>query len=650
MATVVALVDRGASVLLATTEATGPHVGAVGDRRSAGRRLARAVAEPDARGRRRLGHDGADDERPRRRPSGPTGPGLPSTRSPCAWPVPARWSPASPPAGPRASCRGRWRGGSIALVVVGHGPRLPDRASARCRGSSPSWPSAAVAAFVWFFRQLTGQAIYDVSTVENPLAVLFVWVQVAHAFDVPARRDLAFSLAGSASLMAVAAAQAIDLGFGVYVLVWLGVRAGGAAWPCGARPARAGASAAGGAARHLGGGGRHRRPWCSPSCPPRTWRAGSTSPPTPGPAAPLPVPGGLAGDGQGGAAGQAGQPGRRARAWVATWASPTASTPPCAARSATPWSCGCAPSGRRTGSARPSTTGTAPSWTRARRRTARSASTTGSPFILPGAAPPARRRRQTDLQTFYVVQPSPNLVFHADTAARGVVPGPRPLRLRRTTPSSRPSASGPGAIYTVESDVDTPTAAAAARPRRRRARHRRRPLAAHDTELPHPYPRVEALAERSRPRSADTYDKVESLIAWIGAHTHYSTDIPPLAPGQDTVDEFLFGNRTGFCEQISTSLAVMLRSIGIPAREAVGLRARALQPHHRPLRRPGQGRPRLGPGVVPRATAGRASTPPPWSPWPTRRRGPRSSRRRRRAGAGSRGSPIGARPRPGRRP
>jgi uncharacterized protein (DUF58 family) len=47
MATVVALVDRGASVLLATTENDGPRVGTVGDRRSAGRRLARAVAEPD---------------------------------------------------------------------------------------------------------------------------------------------------------------------------------------------------------------------------------------------------------------------------------------------------------------------------------------------------------------------------------------------------------------------------------------------------------------------------------------------------------------------------------------------------------------------------------------------------------------------------
>jgi len=45
MATVVALVDRGASVLLATVEASGPRTGAVGDRRSAGRRLARAVGE-----------------------------------------------------------------------------------------------------------------------------------------------------------------------------------------------------------------------------------------------------------------------------------------------------------------------------------------------------------------------------------------------------------------------------------------------------------------------------------------------------------------------------------------------------------------------------------------------------------------------------
>jgi hypothetical protein len=89
-------------------------------------------------------------------------------------------------------------------------------------------------------------------------------------------------------------------------------------------------------------------------------------------------------------------------------------------------------------------------------------------------------------------------------------------------------------------------------------------------QLPHAYPRVAALAEKITAGDTNNYDKVESLIAWMGAHTHYSTDIPPLPAGADTVDEFLFGNRVGFCEQISTSLAVMLRSLGIPTREAVG--------------------------------------------------------------------------------
>jgi hypothetical protein len=81
---------------------------------------------------------------------------------------------------------------------------------------------------------------------------------------------------------------------------------------------------------------------------------------------------------------------------------------------------------------------------------------------------------------------------------------------------------------------------------------------------------VKALAEKITANKSTTYAKVQALIAWMGAHTHHSTDIPPLPPGADTVDEFLFGNRTGFCEQISTAMAVMLRSIGIPAREAVG--------------------------------------------------------------------------------
>src|SRR5271170_6590727 len=80
---------------------------------------------------------------------------------------------------------------------------------------------AVVSAFVWFFVTVSKSASAgDLASVEGPLAVLFTLIQAAHAFDVPSRRDLGFSLAGSATLMAVAAAQAVDTTFAVYVVLW----------------------------------------------------------------------------------------------------------------------------------------------------------------------------------------------------------------------------------------------------------------------------------------------------------------------------------------------------------------------------------------------------------------------------------------------
>jgi hypothetical protein len=67
-----------------------------------------------------------------------------------------------------------------------------------------------------------------------------------------------------------------------------------------------------------------------------------------------------------------------------------------------------------------------------------------------------------------------------------------------------------------------------------------------------------------------TYAKVQAIGDWMAAHIRYTTDIPPLPAGADAVDSFLFGSRRGYCEQISTATVVMLRSLGIPAREADG--------------------------------------------------------------------------------
>ena len=66
------------------------------------------------------------------------------------------------------------------------------------------------------------------------------------------------------------------------------------------------------------------------------------------------------------------------------------------------------------------------------------------------------------------------------------------------------------------------------------------------------------------------YDKVLALEAWLAANTTYRLDVAPPPDGADAVDQFLFVDRQGFCEQIATALTVMLRTLGIPARLAVG--------------------------------------------------------------------------------
>ena len=78
---------------------------------------------------------------------------------------------------------------------------------------------------------------------------------------------------------------------------------------------------------------------------------------------------------------------------------------------------------------------------------------------------------------------------------------------------------------------------------------------------PTPTPGCAALAERITAGARHhRYAKVAALEAWIGRPHPLHDRHPAAAPGQDTVTEFLFGNRSGFCEQISTALAVMLRT------------------------------------------------------------------------------------------
>src|SRR5688572_21047272 len=78
----------------------------------------------------------------------------------------------------------------------------------------------AILALVRFLGQLSGIATLD--EVRFPLADLFLWVQVLHGFDLPARKDLNFSLGSSLTLMAVAGSISQSMAFAPFLVVYVG--------------------------------------------------------------------------------------------------------------------------------------------------------------------------------------------------------------------------------------------------------------------------------------------------------------------------------------------------------------------------------------------------------------------------------------------
>ncbi|MDO8392036.1 MAG: transglutaminaseTgpA domain-containing protein [Actinomycetota bacterium] len=78
------------------------------------------------------------------------------------------------------------------------------------------------------------------------------------------------------------------------------------------------------------------------------------------------------------------------------------------------------------------------------------------------------------------------------------------------------------------------------------------------------------LANRITADSTTTYDAILAIHAWLAVNVEYDLDAPVPAGDEDAVDDFLFESRRGFCEQIATATAIMLRSLGVPARIATG--------------------------------------------------------------------------------
>ncbi|AQQ52419.1 DUF4129 domain-containing transglutaminase family protein [Planococcus lenghuensis] len=92
-------------------------------------------------------------------------------------------------------------------------------------------------------------------------------------------------------------------------------------------------------------------------------------------------------------------------------------------------------------------------------------------------------------------------------------------------------------------------------------------------QLPETLPeRVGDLATAITASDESLYGKARAIEAYFanGEFTYSQTNVPVPAEGQDYVDQFLFETQIGYCDNFSTSMVVMLRSIGIPARWVKG--------------------------------------------------------------------------------
>jgi protein-glutamine gamma-glutamyltransferase len=485
-----------------------------------------------------------------------------------------------------------WRQGelSAAMCLFTIGATVVGNVVSYRRRARP-WPAVkpilaacAVGGFVWFIATVTHNATPgDISTVEGPLAVLFAWVLSTHAFDVPARKDVAYSLAGSAALMAVAAAQSVDLSLAGYVIGWgaCGLFGLVSMWKSIAEvrgvPWRALAASTlavllvGAALVSVLPAPRVSASLIFPSSSAGS-EVGSPSDLTDG-AASLPAhaadPHGRIG--VGGFLGFARSLDTAARDTLGNqvvlrvrasrpnfWIGETYDE-----WNGESW----LQSGDTSGG--PGVPQLPP----------------GSPFTIPATVDEAGAlvSGPPDIQTFFLAQSGPNLVFHADQAQRVYIQS-RTLLLPGDGTIVSSTSMGAGTVYTVVSD-DTEASGAQLRlatlpgwvPESGLAPALTAKERRNDLQRPHPYPQVAALARQIAsgiPTSATsgprTYDVVEAVEQWMSSHVRYTTDIPRLPSGADAVTSFLFGSRKGYCEQISTATVVMLRSLGIVAREAVG--------------------------------------------------------------------------------
>ncbi len=91
-------------------------------------------------------------------------------------------------------------------------------------------------------------------------------------------------------------------------------------------------------------------------------------------------------------------------------------------------------------------------------------------------------------------------------------------------------------------------------------------------QLPDIPERIGELAVEITEQFENRYEKVKAIETYFSRNgfVYETTEVAVPAEGQDYVDQFLFETKQGYCDNFSTSMVVMLRTLDIPARWVKG--------------------------------------------------------------------------------
>jgi transglutaminase-like putative cysteine protease/uncharacterized protein (DUF58 family) len=175
------------------------------------------------------------------------------------------------------------------------------------------------------------------------------------------------------------------------------------------------------------------------------------------------------------------------------------------------------------------------------------------------------------VQTFYLEVDMPNLVFHANRPVQVIIDAD--VWTRQDGAIRASTVLPEGSIYTVVSaraEVDEALLRRQGLIGDRLTELGRQALSRY-LELPaSTTPETVALADELAAGRSSTYDVVRAYETWMSQNVEYDLKAPLPDPGEDAVHDFLFDSRLGFCEQIASSLTIMLRTQGVPARLVTG--------------------------------------------------------------------------------